>query len=159
MALILQETNILCPKFSEQIRQIWNNEYPVVIRQNSQEKFDAYIKSLEDATHTLVLNKQNMVQGWYADFQRENDLWFVIILSSNLQGKGIGKQLIQKAQKRHKRLNGWAIFSNQYEKADKNFYKNPIGFYEKMGFHIRRDIIFQTEIMETLKIEWRKLSI
>lgn len=156
MNIKFKHTSSLSPEVRKQIRGIWNEEYPKVLCQKSQEKFDAYIDSLEDAAHTLVLDSRQKVQGWYADFNRENDRWFLIILSSKLQGKSVGKQLITKAQQKHKRLNGWAIFSDQYEKANGTFYKHPIGFYEKLGFCIRRDIIFQTEIMNTLKIEWQK---
>lgn len=151
-----KEISLLYPEIRQQIRTIWNEEYPEIICEKSKEKFDAYIDSLEDAAHTLVLDEQKKVQGWYADFNRDNDRWFLIILSTKLQRKGIGKQLIERAQQKHNKLNGWAIFSDTYKKADKTFYSNPIGFYEKLGFCIRRDITFETKIMKTLKIEWQK---
>lgn len=157
--MIFQDMPNISSQICSEIRALWNKEYPKVIQENSQEKFQAYIDKLEDARHVLVLDKRNRVQGWYADFNRENDRWFVLILSAKTQGKGFGRKLIERAQKRHKRLNGWAIFANNYQKADGSFYHSPIGFYEKLGFQIRWDIVFETAIMKTLKIEWRQRKI
>ncbi|PVX51899.1 acetyltransferase (GNAT) family protein [Balneicella halophila] len=154
--MIYKKTDKLSPVIRKEIRAIWNEEYPKVIIEKSQDKFDEYIKSLKDAKHVIVIDESGHIQGWYADFIRDDDRWFLILLSSKIQGKGIGKELITNARQNNDRLNGWAIFSNHYKKSDETLYKSPIAFYKKLGFTIRKDIIFRTEIMETVKIEWRK---
>lgn len=150
-----KETESLSLEERVQIRNIWNNEYPKVLYQEKQETLDSEIKTLKNARHTLVVDEQQNVQGWYADFDRDEARWFLIILSASSQNKGIGTKLLQKAQQQNESLCGWVIFSDTYKKADGTFYKSPLAFYQKLGFKIHRKILFQSEIMETLKVEWK----
>ena len=147
-----KEVNKLSPLFKEQVRLLWNREYPYVIAQKSNKDFNEYLESLKNKNHLLVLEK-NRVLGWCCDFIREGECWFAMILDTEIQGKGIGKRLIEKLKKRHNKLNGWVVIEESYVKENEQPYKPPIGFYKKLGFTVFEKEKLDSSILNAVKIQ------
>lgn len=147
------ETNTLNYKQKETLRKLWNKEYPKNINHNNTDTFDNYINSLTNTNHVLVINN-NVIMGWYADFEREDERWFLMILDHTIQGKGIGTKLLQKAKEKQSSLNGWVVISNTYLKADDTMYQSPLAFYKKLGFTIFENIILNSGNIKAIKIQF-----
>lgn len=139
-----------------EIIDLWNNEYPLNLQYKDISELDEYLKKLEDQNHILLIDEKDKIKGWYADFIRENERWFLAILSSEVQGRKLGTQIIKKAKKDNEKLNGWVINTDNYIKADGQFYKSPTDFYRKQGFQILEDITLETDQISVIKIQWSK---
>ncbi|MFT7900822.1 GNAT family N-acetyltransferase [Tenacibaculum ascidiaceicola] len=147
-----KEVSKLSPLYKEQVRLLWNREYPHVIEQKSIEDFNQYLESLKNKNHLLVI-ENNRVLGWCCDFIREDECWFAMILDKEIQGKRIGRRLIEKLKKRHKKLNGWVVIGESYLKENKETYKSPIGFYKKLGFTVFEKEKLDSSILNAVKIQ------
>ncbi|XRE42856.1 hypothetical protein ACIVBQ_001060 [Tenacibaculum discolor] len=145
-------TNKLSTFYKEQVRLLWNREYPYVIKQKSIEDFNQYLGSLKNKNHLLVI-ENSRVLGWCCDFIREGECWFAMILDTEIQGKGIGRNLIQKLKKRHNKLNGWVVIGENYLKENNQTYKSPIGFYKKLGFTVFEKEKLNSSILNAVKIQ------
>ncbi len=153
--MIFLVTKTLNLKQKEILRVLWNNEYPQAIKQKTFLEFEEYLNSLKDTNHTLIIDN-NIIIGWYADFIRENERWFLMILASKFHGKGIGKLLLEKAKKKHTVLNGWVVTSNQHIKTNNQYYQSPIKFYKKLGFTIFENITMVSTSIKTIKIQFTR---
>lgn len=152
-------TNSLNNDQKEQIRNLWNQEYPVNISFEAIEDFENYLSKLEHQNHIIVENEKKMIIAWYADFIRQEERYFVIIVSSQIQGKGYGKSLIEKAKLDNLELNGWVVEENvKYLKTNGEVYHSPIEFYRRMDFQIFPKITWQGNILKTIKITWNKAN-
>ncbi|MDP4963991.1 MAG: GNAT family N-acetyltransferase [Salibacteraceae bacterium] len=138
----------------EAIRQLWNVEYPTVIAHKTPASFDAYLAALADQNHVLVVDENQVIQAWFFDFVRNNERNFAMIVSRQVQGRGLGRKLINQAQTRHSNLNGWVVKTNGLLRVDGSEYPNPKDFYLKCGFTVLEDQIWKTEAFETVKIHW-----
>ncbi|SNR14600.1 GNAT family N-acetyltransferase [Tenacibaculum jejuense] len=136
----------------QSLKELWNAEYPECIRYNTTNEFNNYLDSLIKVNHVLV-KENNTIVGWYADFEREEERWFLMILNQKTQGKGIGKHLISNAKQNHSILNGWVVTNNDYKKSDGTLYKSPIGFYKKLGFTFFEDITLNSSGLKAIKIQ------
>lgn len=81
------------------LMNLWNHEYPTSLSYDKTADFENYIKTLLLPEHILIKNKNHLI-GWAAKFDRENDRWFVIILSKIVQGKGLGSELMNRLKKK-----------------------------------------------------------
>lgn len=153
----LSQKTALFVSEKQAIRALWNSEYPVVISQNTDSDFDAYLKLLEDQHHVLVWNETGELQAWFFDFERNNERNFAMIVSRQAQGKGLGKALLKEAQTRLNILNGWVVKTKGLLKADGSAYSNPKEFYLKCGFKVIEDQVWKTEAFETVKVKWNKV--
>jgi GNAT superfamily N-acetyltransferase len=139
----------------EQIRSIWNNEYPISISHSTLESFENYLSSLENPTHFLALENETIV-AWGVTFDRENERWFALIIDRDFQGKGLGKELLHQMKLKENSLNGWVVIENDSPRLDGTPYPLPLDFYLKNGFQ-KTEHIFETEIFTTQKITWTKI--
>jgi len=89
-------------------------------------------------------------------FDRDEERWFSMLLSSDTQGKGFGSRLIQEAQKTESHLNGWVVDDDQHIKNDGSPYRSPVGFYLKNGFSVKKDVRFTSPQLSAVKIIWSK---
>ncbi|MFN6074914.1 MAG: GNAT family N-acetyltransferase [Fluviicola sp.] len=153
--MFIQSKVQLTPEIKEQIRAIWNNEYPLSIAHATLESFENYLSSLENPTHFLVLENDSIV-AWGVTFDRENERWFALIIDRNFQGKGFGKELLQQMKLKESFLNGWVVIKNDSLRSDGTPYPLPLDFYLKNGFQ-KTEHIFETEIFTTQKITWTKI--
>ena len=153
--MIIQKNVALAKVEKEQIRSIWNNEYPISISHSTLESFENYLSSLENPTHFLTIENEVIV-AWGVTFDRENERWFALIIDRNLQGKGLGKDLIHQMKLKENSLNGWVVIENDSPRLDGTPYPLPLNFYLKNGFQ-KTEHIFETEIFTTQKITWTKI--
>ncbi|MFN4764171.1 GNAT family N-acetyltransferase [Gillisia sp. Q332] len=114
------------------------------------------MKKLKDQNYSILIDGNDKIKGWHFDFVRGNERWFLTILSSGTQGRKLGKQIIIKAEEANEELNGWVIDSDNYIKADGEFYKTPTEFYRKQGFQILENIKLDSEQISAIKIKWSK---
>lgn len=140
----------------KEIVELWNTEYPLTLQYKDISELDEYLKKLEDLNHILLMDENDKIKGWYSDFIRDNERWFLAILSSEIQGRKLGAQIIKNAKETNEELNGWVINSNNYKKADGQFYKSPTDFYRKQGFQILENIKLETDKIGAIKIKWSK---
>ena len=138
------------------ILKIWNSEYPENLCYNSFEEFEKYIDKLANGYHDIIIDDNGEVRGWLADFDRENERWFVMILDSNMQGIGYGSKLLDRAKNRHSTLKGWVIDKEDYTKRDSNLYQSPIQFYIKNSFKIDVEVRLELDILSAVLIKWSK---
>jgi len=145
------KTKILTFKQKEEVNELWNNE-----RHSELSDLENYLYNLNDQHHILLIGKNGIIKGWYFDFIRDDEKWFVMILDSKVQGKGLGTALLNQAKKKESELNGWVIDHNNNKKQNGDFYKSPIEFYKKNGFEILSDTRLELEKISAVKIKWKK---
>ncbi len=151
-------TQILTTLQKQQIIDLWNESYPAAIRHENLESFDNYLAKLTGHNHILLLDKQDVVKAWFFDFIRENDRWFAMIVSPELQGKGIGSRLLYLGKAFSEELNGWTVYDTAYKKANGQPYRSPVEFYIKNGFQIHPEIVWETPVMNSIKITWKRAT-
>lgn len=138
------------------VLEIWNKEAPQNIAHHSLESFDKYLASLPDAMHTLIVDINKNIIGWFADFNRDGERWFAMLLNSNIHGKGLGSKLLTLAKENHKLLNGWVIDHGNDKLSNGMPYPSPISFYLKNDFETISDVRLELEHLSCVKIRWRK---
>lgn len=147
------EKKVLSLEEKEQIRAIWNNEYPISIAHPTLESFENYLSSLEYTNHFIATESASIV-AWGVTFDRENEHWFALIIDRNFQGKGFGKELLQRMKLKEQILNGWVVIKNNSPRLDGSPYPLPLDFYLKYGFQ-KTELILESDIFTTLKITWK----
>ncbi|ELR70789.1 hypothetical protein C900_03397 [Fulvivirga imtechensis AK7] len=148
------ETTTLDEKQKKQIYQLWNDEYPACLNYDSVEQFESYLSKLHNQLYILLVNENNEVRGWYAEFDRDNNRWFAMILHHELQGKGFGSRILKKSKTNNAELNGWVIDSNGYKKTNGDIYQSPLLFYIKNGFTPLIETRLETHQLSAVKIKW-----
>ena len=126
-------TTNLTSQYKKDILNLWNSEYPEKLNYQSLSDFENYLNKLTEPSHILLLI-DGKVKGWYVDFIREHSKWFVILLDSNIQGKGYGSKMLNLGKEGTNELNGWIIDHNNDLKNNGKNYISPLGFYLKNGF-------------------------
>lgn len=152
----ITNTHQLSQEQKEQILQLWNNEYPEKLAYKNIADFENYLEKLNEVNHFLLLNDNEKIQGWAITFKRENEIWFAIILSESLHGKGWGTKVLHELKRHKNELNGWVIDNNNDKKLNGNFYRSPLEFYIKNDFEVLSDIRLELKIMSAVKIKWIK---
>ena len=137
-----------------EILELWNNEYPEQLAYKSKEEFDEFIDNLNGQSHILIVDSNHSIKGWYVDFNRNNEKWFVIILDSNIQRKGFGEKMIELAKAKESHLNGWVIDHNRDRKRNGETYKSPLKFYLKNGFKKVSKTRLELHNISAVKIKW-----
>lgn len=138
-----------------QLLELWNNEYPEKLNYNSLDDFENYLDQLTEQSHFLLIAENNQIKGWYFDFKRMDEKWFVILLASEIQGKGFGTKLLHLAKEKEAELNAWVIDRNTEKKKDGSFYKSPLSFYQKNKFEVLSEIRLELDILSAVKIQWK----
>ena len=139
-----------------QVMALWNAEYPEVISYNNIDSFRRYLYNLEDTIHRLIVTDNGEVKGWYVDFMRNGERWFVLVISKDCQGKGFGRKLMQMAQEEKEELNGWVVSSSTYKKLDGSVYMSPLPFYTRLGVRVYSDITFEDKGIRTIKVQLQR---
>ena len=140
----------------EEVFELWNNEYPDVLAYSALAEFDDYLNNLDNRYHILLVDDAEKVKGWYLEFTRDDEKWFVLIVGSEVQNRGYGSQLLEMGKSRTDKLNGWVIDHNNYKKLSGEPYLSPLGFYVKNGFKVLHDKVLKTEKINAVQIEWRR---
>lgn len=150
-------TNSLSPGEEESVMKLWNGEYPAKLAYDAVEDFETYINGLESPTHILVrLNKE--IVGWATKFIRDQEKWFAIILSSSIQGQGIGSKIMSYLKTNEEILCGWVVDHNEDIKVNGELYVSPLNFYLKQGFDIVNEQRLELPTLSAIKISWKNTS-
>lgn len=89
-------------------------------------------------------------------FERDNEIWFTVILSEKVQGKDLGRKILDELKQVELILNGWVIDYNNDKKKNRLIYVSPLKFYEKYGFEIQTDNKLKLDKISAVKIKWDK---
>lgn len=148
----IQQTKQLTDIQFQQINQLWNDEYPVTLK----DRFGLLLDGVENYTHYLIEDAQKNIIAWAVGFEKDNEIRFSIIVDAQQQGKGLGQLLINRLKEALDEVYGWVIDHNNDLKANGEYYQSPLSFYEKQGFEVLRDIRVDTEMLKAVKIKWAK---
>jgi predicted GNAT family N-acyltransferase len=148
--------NKLNEQEKQQVLDLWNNEYPEKLSYNNLGEFDHYLKNLHNINHFLLTDNIDQILGWALTFERENEKWFAIILSEKVQGKGLGRKILEELKKVEPVLNAWVIDHNNDLKKNGQTYLSPLKFYEKCGFKIQTANRLELDKISAVKIKWMR---
>jgi hypothetical protein len=148
------QTTELNEQAKQQVFDLWNNEYPENLSYNNLTEFDNYLQNLNNLTHFLLTDNVDIILGWALTFDRDNEKWFAIILSENVQGKGLGRKMLDELKKVEPILNGWVIDHSNDKKKNGLTYVSPLKFYEKCRFEILTDNRLELDKISAVKIKW-----
>ena len=128
---IIKTKNLTAKQF-QQINSLWNEEYPLKLK----DRFKLLLDGVNDYNHYLVEDKDRNILAWAVDFEKDNEIRFSIIVDKNHQGKGLGVQLIKKLKKDLNEFYGWVIDHNDDKKSNGENYESPLSFYINQGFEV-----------------------
>ncbi|KAF2506618.1 hypothetical protein [Flavobacterium foetidum] len=77
--------------FSEQEKEtLWqlrNSEYPIQFGHETFQEFESYCNALVKTENYILIDSRNVIQGWAYTFLRDSEVWFAIMLNSEIQKK------------------------------------------------------------------------
>jgi GNAT superfamily N-acetyltransferase len=136
--------------------QIWNAEYPGEIRYQNLQEFANYFSALENIQYYIACNEDDIFCGLAFVFIREKERWFAVMIDTNYQNIGIGKQLLLAMQQHEKLLNAWVVFENKYLKQNGKPYLPPIEFYRKYKFIVKKNSTKIIGNLQVVKMVWKE---
>lgn len=134
---------------------LWNNEYPKGLNYQTLSAFDNYLSNLTEPSHILIIDKNQKLMGWYCAFMRENEKWFMIIMDTYFQGKGLGTKVLNFVKEKETELNGWVIDHDNDKKKNGEIYNSPLEFYVKNDFEVISNTRLELETISAVKIKWK----
>jgi GNAT superfamily N-acetyltransferase len=146
----ITQSRILTSLQSAQINQLWNDEYPLKLK----DRFPILLDGADWQNHYIILDEEQNVIAWAIDFEKEKQIRFSIIVDSKQKGKGLGSLLIKRLKEENKEFYGWVIDHNNDLKSNGEHYQTPIPFYLKHGFEILNDITIDNEMIKAVLIKW-----
>lgn len=155
MKLNMVSTDKLSKIEKLQLFELWNSEYPAKLAHKTLDDFNSYLEKLKNIKHILLVDSRNKIHGWYFDFIRNDEKWFVIILDSAIHKQGNGTKLLNNAKKLNTELNGWVIDHDNELKNNDEYYVSPLKFYAKNGFQIINNIRLELDNISAVKINWK----
>jgi GNAT superfamily N-acetyltransferase len=144
-------SKIISEQQSEQINTLWNAEYPTKLK----DRFPILLEGTNWHNHYIIEDAHQHVIAWAVDFEKEQQVRFSIIVSSNHKGKGLGSRLIEELKAKNQEFYGWVIDHNDDVKADGEQYITPMPFYIKHGFEILHDKTIDNEMIKAVLIKWQ----
>ncbi len=153
--ILIEKKGVLTLEETKEVRILWNQEYPEGIAHASLEDTFTFINSKQEKTHYLI-KKQGRLIAWSFTFLRSHQKWFSILVNSNYQKQGLGKELIQKIKEDNDLLCGWMVDEVGYKTLDGKPYRVPRDFYSSLGFIVKESSRFDSEKLRSVKIEWKK---
>ncbi len=133
-----------------QINQLWNEEYPIKLK----DRFSLLLDDVENYNHYIIEDVKHNIIAWAVDFEKENEIRFSIIVDSKFKRGGLGSILIERLKKQNKLLYAWVINHNNDLKGNYEYYQSPIAFYLKNGFVILEGLRIENEMIKAVKIKW-----
>jgi GNAT superfamily N-acetyltransferase len=146
------KTKTLSEKQSSQINQLWNDEYPIKLK----DRFTILLDGADWHNHYIIEDTEQNVIAWALDFEKEKQIRFSIIVDTKHKGKGIGELLITKLKEETEEFYGWVIDHNNDLKSNGTYYQTPMPFYLKHGFEILENIRLDNEMIKAVLIKWSK---
>ncbi len=145
------KTKILSSNQLAQINQLWNDEYPI----NLKDRFLMLLDGVEHYNHYVMEDAEHNILAWAVVFEKENETRFSIIVNSTYKQKGLGSRLVEKIKSENNLVYGWVIDHNEDLKSNGEPYQTPLLFYVKHGFEILNDIRIDNEMIKAVKIKWK----
>lgn len=131
--------------------QLWNREYPHQLAYQKLSELDKYLADLKNPQYYILLD-ENDLAGWSVSFDRDNERWFAIIISSEHQGKGIGSKMMRALMDDNPKLSGWVTDHDDYKRYDGQTYPSPLPFYLKFGFRVIDSERLETDLLSAVKV-------
>jgi ribosomal-protein-alanine N-acetyltransferase len=144
----IHKTKELTSRQIQQIQQLWNQEYPV----NLKDRFSILLEEVEQYHHYLI-EQNNEVWAWAVGFEKDNETRFSLIVSSTHQNKGLGTLLLERLKNELGEFYGWVIDHNNDLKQDGTHYKTPLPFYSQNGFEVLPENRIDTAMLQAVKIK------
>jgi len=144
------KTKILNDKQYRQIDQLWNEEYP----ENFKGRFRLLLDGINDYNHYIIEDKNHNVVAWAADFKKDKEVRFSILVRENQKGQGLGSQLMNRLKQEHNFFFGWVIDHDNDIKLNGENYDSPLPFYLKLGGEVLSNSRLDTEIVNAVKIKF-----
>lgn len=148
---IIKTKNLTESQF-QQINNLWNEEYPI----NLKDRFELLLDGVKKYNHYLIKKHSNIV-AWAVDFEKDNETRFSIIVDRKHQGKGLGSLLLQQLKSDLDVFYGWVIDHDKDKKQNGEFYKSPLPFYVNHGFEVLIDERIDSDILSAVKIKRDRL--
>lgn len=151
----IQEASTLSNIQKTSVTALWNKEYPIQVHYQNEGEFDEYLNRLSDVKHFLLYTEANKLQGWAITFSRDDEVWFALIIDSDIQAMGYGRLLLSELKKSNTVLNGWVVDQDRYKKSDDTIYQSPLPFYLKNGFELLASESIDQKI-SAVKVRWAR---
>ena len=148
-------TKSLSAKQKEYVLELWNDEYPKSLQLNNMAALDSYLATLSTPSHYFA-EVQEVLVGWFVDFQRGNKQWFAMIIARQFHGQGLGSRMLSDAKSRHKKLYGWVIDKEKELRSDGSLYPSPLQFYLNNDFTVNPEVRLETPEISAVQIEWNQ---
>lgn len=148
---MITKTKVLSRLHFDQINQLWNEEYPLKLK----DRFPILLDGVSNYNHFVIENENGDAIAWAVDFEKEEQIRFSIIVASKYKGKGLGSALINRLKEEHAAFYGWVIDHNEDIKANGENYSSPLPFYFKHGFQIVPEKRIDTEMIRAVLIQWQ----
>ena len=145
-------SKILSENQSSQINQMWNDEYPLKLK----DRFPILLDGAIWFNHYIIEDEKQNVCAWAVDFKKDDQIRFSIIVDNKHKGKGLGALLIDQLKAENNEFYGWVIDHNEDEKANGERYLSPMPFYLKHGFEILNEFRIDNEMIRAVLIKWSK---
>lgn len=142
----------ISPQLTEQVNVLWNENYPVVMK----DRFTVLLQETSHHNHYFLFNENNKLLGWAMDFERDDDIWFSIIVDEKEKNKGYGKLLINALKENNPVLNGWVIDHDNYKLQNDKYYRSPLSFYQALGFTVDYDTKIETPDLIGIRVTWKR---
>ncbi|MCD7973011.1 MAG: GNAT family N-acetyltransferase [Candidatus Azobacteroides sp.] len=135
-----------CPLIHHLASQVWEPTYGNILsREQLEYMFDWMysVPSLEtqmDSGHTYYILFEDENPVGYLSIEKEKENLFhlqKIYIIPSVQGKGLGKLLIEKAEEHIKKYNG---NPEAFLELNVNRHNGAVNFYKRMGFEIDREV-------------------
>jgi hypothetical protein len=137
------------------IYNIWNSVYPTQVVFVSKNDFKSYLDKANNQKHFIYRNDDTTIGGWLMTFTRNDDRYFVLLVSEKKKKNGIGTILIEEMKKSEDIIMGWVVELNTYIKSDGTLYHSPVDFYKRSGFIIT-DEKCEENNFSIVKIMWQR---
>lgn len=148
---IIKTKNLTDIQF-QQINQLWNEEYPV----NLKDRFKILLDGVENFNHYIVEDDSKNILAWAIDFEKDNEVRFSIIVNRKQRGKGLGSFLMKRLKEDLDDFYGWVIDHNDDKKENGENYRSSLSFYVKQGFEVLHDTRIDNDILKAVKIKSTK---
>jgi len=132
----------------EQVNKLWNEEYPI----NLQNRFELLLIDAQNYNH-YIIEENNQILAWAVAFEKDDETRFSIIVNKEFQGKGLGSLLIERLKIDLGEFYGWVIDHDNDKKANGDFYRSPLSYYQNMGFEVIEDQRIDNDILKAVKIK------
>lgn len=146
------QTKILSANQFSQINQMWNDAYPMQLK----DRFPILLDEIQNFNHYIIEDAKYNIMAWAVVFEKENEIRFSIIVNAQYKGKGLGSLLVEKLKAENDLLYGWVIDHNNDLKSNGEHYQAPLPFYLKNDFEILYNNRIESEMIKAVKIKWCK---